>query len=354
MADISDSARRDGPVDPIDPLDPLRAPMRTETVRRQFDRRAPRFAQTDFLAREVDRRLLERLDLIRLAPRRVADLGCAAGGSRGELQRRFPQAQWLGVDHSLALLRQCAPADSSGGWKRWLWPRRGGAPRAPRAYQGACVAADAGALPFADGSIDLVYSNLMLHWHPRPHRLFAEWRRVLRDGGVVVFSCFGPDTIKELRAASARALPRAVPMPFVDMHDFGDMLVAEGFGTPVVDSEMLRLTYSDPRALLRDVIALGGNPREDRARGLPGGRRARALLTALTESAEFGATRRAGSQSGRIGLTFEIIYGHAWRGQRARPGAGATAIAVNTVRQELRYRVARPRIRAVIDTSKEH
>ena len=170
--------------------------------------------------------------------------------------------------------------------------------RAPR------VCADALHLPLRDSVVDLVFSNLMLHWHPLPHTLFPEWLRVLKTEGLLLFSCFGPDTLMEMRAACLQALPRARPMPFIDMHDFGDMMVAAGFATPVMDAERITLTYATARELLREVRALGGNPRDDRPQGLPGTRAARRLVDAL--EAQRGP-------DGRIALTFEIAYGHAWK-----------------------------------------
>jgi malonyl-CoA O-methyltransferase len=185
--------------------------------------------------------------------------------------------------------------------------------------------AEAAALPLADGRVDLLFSNLMLHWHPQPHTVFPEWLRVLRADGLLLFSCFGPDTLRELRQAFAAAGIGARPVPFVDMHDFGDMMVAAGFGAPVMDAETIRLTYPTPRALLQEVAALGGNPRDDRAGGLPPGRRARALLAALE------AARAA---DGRIALTFEIAYGHAWKPQpRLRRAA---SVPLEEVRAQLR------------------
>lgn len=300
-------------------LDPPRMPARIETVRRQFDRRAVRFAAHDALPREVERRLIERLDVIRLAPERIVDVGCGAGHSRAQLQRRYPRAAWIGVDISPAMLGQ---GPSARGWRgRWQAWRR---PPVSR------VCAEAGALPLGDGCADLLLSNLMLHWHPAPHTLFPEFLRVLRVDGLLLFSCFGPDTLKELRSACAQALPQARPLPFVDMHDFGDMLVASGFATPVMDVETLTLTYASSRALLAEVRALGGNPRDDRAQSLPGTRRCHALLEAL------GARRAA---DGRIAVTVEVAYGHAWRPQlRPARGSGPTRIPLDDLRTQLRRR----------------
>jgi len=296
-------------------IDPPRMPARVDTVRRQFDRRAARFGQHDYIVREVGRRLIERLQVIRLDPQRIVDVGCGAGGTKAALLQRYAQAHWLGVDLSPAMLALATPTSPL--WQRLPWRR-------PRAH---VVCAEATALPIADGGVDLLFSNLMLHWHPQPHTVFPEWLRVLRVQGLLLFSCFGPDTLKELRHAYARAGIAARPMPFVDMHDFGDMMVASGFATPVMDAETIRLTYASPQALLREVAALGGNPCDDRAPGLVSGRRARALHAALHGMAD---------AQGRIAVSFEIAYGHAWKPQpRVR---GQATVPLENLRAQLRQR----------------
>ncbi len=294
-------------------VDPPRMAARIDTVRRQFDRRAARFARHDFIVREVGRRLIERLQVIRLDARRVVDVGCGAGGARDALLERYPRAHWLGVDISPAMLAGSASTSLLARLLPW------------RAARARLACAEAAALPLADGSVDLVFSNLMLHWHPRPHTVFPEWLRVLRVDGLLLFSCFGPDTLKELRSAYAAAGIAARPMRFVDMHDFGDMMVAAGFATPVMDAETIRLTFASPQALLREVAALGGNPCDDRAAGLVAGSRARALLSAL---------RATSDAEGRIALSFEVAYGHAWKPQpRVR---GQSTVRLDDLRAQLR------------------
>ncbi len=285
------------------------------TVRRQFDRRARDFAAHDAVVREVGARMLERLSLMRHRVDLLLDLGCGQGSSRAGLLRQFPTARWLGVDLSPAMLRADAGPARFGrlvSWLRRLAGRRG-------APMHACASAEA--LPLADASVDLVFSNLMLHWHPAPHEAIAEMARVLRTGGLVLFSSFGPDTWKDLRGACAASLPDARPMPFVDMHDFGDMLVEAGFEAPVMEVEILRLTFADARQLLAEARALGGNPRADRARGLPSGQQARALLAALQATAD---------AQGRLPLHFEIVIGHGWKA--APRSAGISTIAMPTRR----------------------
>ena len=298
---------------------PSRVPARVATVRRQFDLRARRFCEHEALVREIGQRLVDRLQYIRLAPQRVVDVGCGAGGAMASLAARYPSAQVMGLDLSEGMLRQ-REGGLRGRLPRWL----GG-------QSSLSVAADAGRLPLPENSVDLVFSNLMLHWHPEPHTLFPEWMRVLRVDGLLLFSCFGPDTLKELRVACRAALTDVRPMPFVDMHDFGDMMVASGLANPVMDAEVLTLTYRSARDLLVEVRALGGNPRDDRAAGLPSGRRARSLLDALDA--------RTGDD-GRIRLTFEVAYGHAWK---PVPRSGTTAVTVDALRADLARRRHTPR-----------
>jgi malonyl-CoA O-methyltransferase len=297
-----------------------RVPIRWQTVRRQFDRRAARFGLHDALVREVSRRLIDRLDYMRIAPRRILDVGCGAGHSRAPLHARFPKALWVGADMSLPMLHAGRGARS--GWAGWIDRLRGQVP--------AMVCGEAADLPLADSAFELVLSNLMLHWHPAPHDVFVEWKRVLAVDGLLLFSCFGPDTLKELRDACAEALPRADPMPFIDMHDFGDMMVGAGLATPVMDVETIRLTYASADALLAEARALGGNPRADRNPGLhTGGRALRAALERRRDAA------------GRIPLTFEVAYGHAWR--PAPKAATQSVVSVEGLRASLpRLRDAGP------------
>jgi malonyl-CoA O-methyltransferase len=303
------------------PVEPTRVPARSITVQRQFDLRASRFAAASTIVREVGQRLFERLDYIRHDAHTVVDLGCGAGEQRDALLGRFASATWLGIDLSRAMLARAREDGPT--LTRWL-------PLVirPRS-RGLRICANADRLPLASSSVDCVFSNLMLNWHPAPHQVFPEIARVLREGGLLLFSSLGPDTLLELRQACAAALPQARPMPFVDMHDLGDMLVAAGFSSPVTDSEVIRLTYGSARQLLAEVRGLGGNPRDDRPRGLPSGRQARRLV------AELDAQRDA---DGRIRLTFEISYGLGWKAPPRAPASGTTTISVETLRGQLRRR----------------
>jgi malonyl-CoA O-methyltransferase len=292
---------------------PPRMPARVSTVARQFGQRAARLAHHDVLLREVGLRLLSRLDVIRLQPRAILDVGAGLGRLRAALGQRYPQAQWTGVELATPLAQAGRAEQLADFGLARLWRA------APR-----WIVADGARLPLADGCADLVVSNLMLHWHPAPHTVFPEWKRVLRVDGLLMFSCFGPDTLAELRAAVAECLPAARPMPFVDMHDFGDMLVASGFATPVMDVERLTLTFASPGELLAEVRALGANPRDDRAPGLPSGAAARALAAAL---------ERRRSADGRIALSFEVAFGHAWK--PAPRTVGTTSVSLDALRAQI-------------------
>jgi malonyl-CoA O-methyltransferase len=278
-------------------------------LRRIFDRRAATFDDVAFLPREIAQRMRERLDYIKVNPAHVLDVGCGAGADLPLLRERFPEAPVFGTDLSRAMLQRALQHDAGDtSWRRFLPASLGKAlgARGPRFAQ-----ADFGALPFASGAFEFLWSNLALHWHARPDLVFPEWQRVLKVNGLLMFSTLGPDTLKELRGAYAEveaahgALSRSHVIDFVDMHDLGDMLVESGFEIPVMDQETLTITYQSPASLLADVRRWGAYPFERMALVNHSPRRLHAALLAALE-----ARRRA---DGTIPLTFEVIYGHAWK-----------------------------------------
>jgi malonyl-CoA O-methyltransferase len=280
------------------PSSKMSAPIDLVRVRKLFADPS-RTAAASFLRREIAARMMERLLLVKLAPTRVLDAGCGSGADLPALQQTYPAAQIVGLDAStgaLAAARAALPAPGAlNQMLSRLLPAKTGVDLA---------AGDFGNLPFGPNAVDLVWSNLALHWHPQPDVVFAEWRRVLRLDGLLMFSNFGPDTFQELRTAFAALDDTAHELPFVDMHDFGDQLVEAGFSTPVMDMERITVTYDTAAGLLADVRALGGNPLSTRRRGLVG-RAAWARMLAALE-----AQRRP---DGKLALTFEVIYGHAFR-----------------------------------------
>jgi malonyl-CoA O-methyltransferase len=295
---------------------PPSLPIVSADVPRQFARRGD-LSEAQFLYGEVARRMLGRLRYIRLRPAAMLDAGCGAGDNLALLRERYPEAAYTGPDNCEPLLAIARKRHAAGGLGAWIGrlARRG--PAGP-----AFLNADLAASGLPPESLDLVWSNLALHWHREPHAVLAEWRRVLKVGGLAMFSCLGPATLRELRQALDDAGLRTATPSFVDMHDFGDLLVENGFADPVMDQEILTLTYRGPDKLLADVRALGGNPAEGRRAGLAG-RRWRERLCAALEAQR--------GEDGLIRLSIEVAYGHAWRAAAHRTGAGETRLSVSAI-----------------------
>ena len=244
-------------------------------ARRRFERAAPTYTEAARLEAEVAARMLERLDYMKLAPRRILD---AASGPPGRaLGKRYPGAQVIALDFSLGMLRA--------GKRSFLGknPLR--------------VCGDLQHLPLEAEAIDFTWCNMALHWLSDPLSALREFARVLSPEGLLMFSTLGPDTLKELRAAAGASRVHA----FTDMHDLGDMLVAAGFSAPVMDMEMIEIEYTKGKGLLADLRSSGQtSARADRPRGLASRRFGAHLRARLTPKA-----------------TFEIVYGHAWKSKGA-------------------------------------
>ncbi|MFQ5756842.1 MAG: malonyl-ACP O-methyltransferase BioC [Acidiferrobacterales bacterium] len=252
-------------------------------MRVAFERAAITYDAAAVLQREIAERMLERLDLIKCRPRRILDVGCGTGHCSRALERRYRRARIIGVDIAYAMTRA--------GQMRTRWRNRQ-----------RFVCADAEALPLADGSVDMVVSNLTLQWCD-PDAVLRGFARVLRPGGVVMFTSFGPDTLCELRAAWQTVDERPHVHAFLDMHDLGDAVLRAGLADPVMDVEHFTLTYPDVLTLLRDLKNLGAhNVTRTRNRGLTGKR----------SFARFRSAYEAQARDGLIPATYEAIYGHAW------------------------------------------
>ncbi|MHB1540574.1 MAG: malonyl-ACP O-methyltransferase BioC [Steroidobacteraceae bacterium] len=268
-------------------------------VRKAFDRAGARYEAAALLQAGVAEELLERLALFALAPQVVLDLGAGTGRVTQRLKRLYRRACVVALDLSPGMLQQAAR-------HRTLLRR----------FERVC--ADATRLPLAAQSVDVIFSNLMLQWCDPPDEAFAEARRVLKPRGFFAFSTFGPDTLRELRAAWGED-GRTHVNRFLDMHDVGDALMRMGFSEPVLDVERTIVTYQDALTLMRDLKAIGAhNVTAGRARSLTGKDRLRAML-------ERYETHR---RDGRLPATYEIIYGAAWAGGErtehlAGPAGGA-------------------------------
>jgi malonyl-CoA O-methyltransferase len=262
-------------------------------ARRSFERAAATYDAAAVLQNEVCQRMLARLDYIKTNPELILDAGCGTGNAVSALLARYPRARVVALDVAFAMARRARARRPW--WKRLL---DGGGGRL------AAVCGDMEQLPLAAGGTGLVWSNLALQWMTDPKRAFAEMYRVLAPGGLLLFSSFGPDTLKELRAAFQPVDRHTHVHRFSDMHDIGDMLVSGGFTDPVMDMEVVTLTYSRVKDLMRDLKSIG-------ARNMAMGRRAglsgKAALNQVERNYE--ALRR----DGRLPATFEVVYGHAWK-----------------------------------------
>jgi malonyl-CoA O-methyltransferase len=281
------------PVDSLDEffLDP-------HAVRRSFDAAASTFDSAAGVHAEIRARLLERLDVVRLAPQVVVDLGAATGHATRALKDRYPSARVIGIDLSSRMLLQ---ARRQQGWFRRF----------------DLVAANAAQLPLRTDSANLVFSNLMLQWCSEPDAVLGEIRRVLKPKGLLTFTMPGPDTLREVREAWSAVDRYPHVHRFIDMHDLGDALLRTGFAEPVMDTERLTVTYAGLDPLLLDLSRSGSR---NLAHGRPRG------LTGRTAGTQFRRACLAQLRDGVLPVTLEVVYGHAWAGQaRSRPIAPGEA-----------------------------
>ncbi|MDD2722139.1 MAG: malonyl-ACP O-methyltransferase BioC [Gallionella sp.] len=260
-------------------------------VRRAFSRAAADYDATAVLQREVCTRMLERLEYIKLQPARILDAGSGTGWGGRQLAEKYPAAQLVSLDIAIGMLQN---ARSRAGW----WQKLFGSTRQMP------LCADVEALPLASGSVEMIWSNLAVQWCNDLPATFVELNRVLKVDGLLMFSTFGPDTLRELRQAFAGVDGHNHLNRFADMHDMGDMLVAAGFAEPVMDMEYFTLTYEDVRGVLHDLKAIGANnATAGRAQGLMG----KQAWARLLENYE--KLRR----DGKLPATYEVVYGHAWK-----------------------------------------
>ena len=253
-----------------------------------FERAAAAYDDHAVLQRAVGDEMLDRLQYVTLKPAVILDAGCGTGHCTRGLRARYRKARLVGLDRAAAMVGAARN-------RRGLLDRT-------RFIRG-----DAARLPLAGGSIDLVFSNLMLQWCD-PRAVFTEFRRVLADDGLLMFATFGPDTLKELRQAWATIDDRPHVIDFADMHDLGDLLLETGFREPVMDVDRHVLTYGNVLDLLRDLHGIGSrSPDAGRRRGLTG----RGTLAGLEQ-----AYRRFAMADGSLPASYEVVYGHAWSGGR--------------------------------------
>ena len=276
-------------------------------VRQAFDRAAESYDEAAVLQREVGERLLDRLDLVRLRPQRILDLGCGTGVGSRALMKRYPKAEIVALDLSTAMLRKARK-------------------RAPLLRRLPAVCADAERLPLRPASFDLIFSNLTLQWCYDLDATFTGLVRSLRPEGLLMFSTFGPDTLTELRQSWASVDQNPHVNAFIDMHDIGDAMVRAAFADPVMDVERFTLTYSQPRDLMRDLKAIGAHNVSPGRRKSLTGKQSLAAMEAAYEGFR--------AEDGRLPASYEVVYGHAWAPRempQRRGGAGEAFIPIGRI-----------------------
>jgi malonyl-CoA O-methyltransferase len=282
----------------------------TRWVQRSFDRAADGYDSAAVLHTEVRKGLLERLELMAISPRVILDAGAGTGHASRALKNRHRKALVIALDFSAQMLRIAARQQS------WL-----------RRFSRLC--ADAQSLPLADGSVDLIVSNLMLQWCD-PDSVLAEFRRVLAPQGLLCFSTLGPDTLRELRGAWAQADASSHVHAFLDMHDVGDAVVRAGLASPVLDVERFTLSYRDFRGVAADLRATGArNATVSRQKGLSSPRKFAAMQAAYERF----------RQDGRLPATYEVVFAHAWApAARTQRRPDDAAVPLDEMKRQLKLR----------------
>jgi biotin biosynthesis protein BioC len=246
-------------------------------VRSAFNKASSRYDEHAFLQKEIAARLDTKLDVIAGNSKVVVDLGAGTGLLSQNLIKRFPNSQLICLDFAQAALIHN-----------------------PSSHK---ICADAYHLPLADNSVDMVISSLMMQWCPDLKQLFSEIHRVLKNDGLILFSTFGPDTLKELKKSWSVVDSETHVNTFTDMHDIGDQILGAGFQSPVMEMEKLTLTYQTVIDLLRDLKAIGAQTVNTRSKSLMGKDKFK-LMTQMYESYR---------QDGKLPATYEVVYGHAWK-----------------------------------------
>jgi malonyl-CoA O-methyltransferase len=268
-------------------------PLDKNANRLSFNRAANSYDHHAVLQREVESRLLERIEFQRIEPALILDLGCGTGSGSHSLAKRFHQADIIALDWASEMLAKFGletDSDSDAGLIR--------------------LCADMHALPLASRSVDLVFSNLALQWAYDLPSVFREFRRVMKPGAMLVFTCYGPDTLHELKHSwrAVDDLPHVNDHP--DMHDIGDELLTAGFNEPVMDAERLTLQYPDVMTLMRELKGLGAhNVARQRQQGLTGKAQMKAMLEAYEQFC----------RDERYPASFEVIYGAAFAPAEGQP-----------------------------------
>ena len=298
---------QDVPAAQPDPSTPIDA----QAVAHQL-KRLSRASVPPWLHADVARRMADRLPYIKMQPSTVLQWQAWWGASHEPLAQQYPQAQHLWLESEPSLRERCLQQLRRPWWQRWSSVRQ------PEVL---------GPVDVKEGAAQLLWSNMVLHAGPARAATLRAWHRALAVDGFVMFSCLGPDSLRELRPLYA-AMHWGDPLPqWPDMHDLGDMLVEAGFTDPVMDQERVDLTWADPGSLLRDLRALGGNAAPERFAGLRTPRWRQVLLQVL---------ERLRAPDGRLHLTLELVYGHAIKAAPRFKVEAQTTVSLDAMRKMVR------------------
>ncbi len=258
-------------------------------IRESFNRAAAGYDEVAILQREVGKRLLERLELIKLQPQRIVDVGAGTGLLSAELAQRYTSCEVISLDLATNMLNKARQRLNIKA--RWFGKQR-------------FLCADADHLPLPDNSVDMIFSNFAIQWCSDLDQTFSEFQRVLKPGGLLLFTTFGPDTLKELRQAWRTVDDDIHVNSFIDMHDIGDALLRAGLSDPVMDTEHLTLTYDDGMGVMRDLKGMGAhNISAGRNHALTGKQKLKQMLAAYEQFRD---------TDGQLPASYEVVYGHAW------------------------------------------
>lgn len=282
----------------------------TTEIGKAFNKHATEYEKAALIQQEIGQRLFERLDFLKIEPKYVLDLGCGSGFFTAQLKKKYPKATVIGLDLAHAMLLQAKK--KQGLWRKWP-----------------LVNADMLQMPFPTGIFDLVFANQVIHWGHAMPEVFRELNRVMNTNACLMFTTLGPDTFKELKQAWQGVNAFAHVNNFVDMHDLGDSLLAEHFLEPVVDMEFLSLHYKTLPQLVRSLKSQGvKNIHPQRNHG-------------LTSRASWGKFEHNYSlmctKEGKYPLSYEVVYGHAWKGATRQTVEGAeTRISVSAIKRGIK------------------
>ncbi len=250
------------------------------TIRNNFNSASSNYDDNAFLQNEIANRLAEKLKVISIKPQTIIDLGSGTGFLSNKTAEIFPNANLVCVDFAQKSLLENS--------------------------QNLKVCANAYELPFASNSVDFIVSNLMMQWCPDLKTLFNECFRALKPQGLILFTTFGPDTLKELKRSWSAVDSSAHVNNFIDMHDIGDQMLQSGFQSPIMEMENITLTYEKVLDLMHDLKSIGAQNVSDRSKALTG-------KTKFKKMIEMYESYRS---DGKLPATYEVIYGHAWKNEK--------------------------------------